>query len=158
MKSYQWQLVKSFPLPTDSKGRQLYRVDFTPNYFEDLAKLRKEYSDYQQELRGDVHEGREFWVLLPTPEPCKMDEDSPFPNPKPSQRLRKGIMTTKPTPKNNNISPIDFKKMQSKEGFKGDLDKLYEQVENILHDEMIATQPELADLLQQVYWAIQQMS
>lgn len=68
MVAYQWQLIKTFTLPTDSKGQQLWRVDFDANYFSDLAQLRQEYQKYQQETRGDVHTQIEFWVLLPTPE------------------------------------------------------------------------------------------
>ena len=78
MAAYQWQLVHTFTLPTDSKGRELYRVDFTPNYFEDLAKLRKEYSEYQQETRGDVHTQIEFWVLLPTDNPTVLYETTDY--------------------------------------------------------------------------------
>ena len=76
MAIYQWQLIKTFTLPFDSKGRQLWRVDFTPNYHEQCAELRKEYQDYQVEFRGDVHEVKEFWVFLPLPEPTPEPDDS----------------------------------------------------------------------------------
>jgi hypothetical protein len=68
MARFQWQLIHTFTLPLDSAGQELWRVDFDANYFEDLAKLRKEYSKYLHETRGEIHEKIEFWVLLPTPE------------------------------------------------------------------------------------------
>jgi hypothetical protein len=68
MARFQWQLIHTFRLPLDSAGQELWRVDFDANYFEDLAKLRKEYSKYLHETRGEIHEKIEFWVLLPTPE------------------------------------------------------------------------------------------
>jgi hypothetical protein len=68
MTRFQWQLIHTFTLPLDSAGQELWRVDFDANYFEDLAKLRKEYSKYLHETRGEIHEKIEFWVLLPTPE------------------------------------------------------------------------------------------
>ena len=68
MASFQWQLIHTFRLPLDSAGQELWRVDFDANFFEDLAKLRKEYSKYLHETRGEIHEKIEFWVLLPTPE------------------------------------------------------------------------------------------
>jgi hypothetical protein len=130
MKSYQWQLVHTFTLPLDSKGRQLWRVDYDANYHNDLAKLRNEYQEYQQELRGDIHEVKEFWVFLPTPEP---------------------------TPETNNISPINFKKMQAKEGFKGDLDYLHGQIEEILRDDCLEAYPELNNALQDVHSLIEKL-
>jgi hypothetical protein len=130
MARYQWQLVHTFNLPLDSKGRQLWRVDYDANYHSDLAKLRNEYQDYSQELRGDVHTQIEFWVLLPTPTP---------------------------TPKANDISPINFKKMQAKEGFKGDLDYLHGQIEEILRDDCLEAYPELNNALQDVHSLIEKL-
>ena len=128
MKSYQWQLVHTFTLPTDSKGQNLWRVDYDANYHNDLAKLRNEYSDCQQETRGDVHTQIEFWVLLPTPE-----------NP----------------PKNNQIKPIDFKQLQDKERFKGELDMLHETIEIMLRDDNLENYPELNNALQDVHSLIE---
>jgi hypothetical protein len=128
MKSYQWQLVHTFTLPTDSKGQNLWRVDYDANYHNDLAKLRKEYQDYSQELRGDVHDKKEFWVLLPTPEP---------------------------TPETNNIKPIDFKQLQDKERFKGELDMLHETIEIMLRDDNLENYPELNNALQDVHSLIE---
>ena len=54
MARFQWQLVHTFTLPLDSAGQELWRVDFDANYFEDLAKLRKEYSKYVHETRGEI--------------------------------------------------------------------------------------------------------
>ena len=130
MATYQWKLIKTFTLPLDSKGNQLWRVDYDANYHNDLAKLRNEYQEYQQELRGDVHDKKEFWVLLPTPEP---------------------------TPETNNISPINFKKMQAKEGFKGDLDYLHGQIEEILRDDCLEAYPELNCALQDVHSLIEKL-
>jgi hypothetical protein len=130
MANYQWKLIKTFTLPLDSKGNQLWRVDFDANYHNDLAKLRNEYQEYQQELRGDVHDKKEFWVLLPTPEP---------------------------TPETNNISPINFKKMQAKEGFKGDLDYLHGQIEELLRDDCLEAYPELNNALQDVHSLIEKL-
>jgi hypothetical protein len=130
MANYQWQLIHTFTLPLDSKGRQLWRVDFTPNYHEQCAELRKKYQDYQVEFRGDIHDKKEFWVLLPTPEP---------------------------TPETNNISPINFKKMQAKEGFKGDLDYLHGQIEEILRDDCLEAYPELNCALQDVHSLIEKL-
>jgi hypothetical protein len=128
MATYQWKLIKTFTLPLDSKGNQLWRVDYDANYHNDLAQLRNEYQEYQQELRGDVHDKKEFWVLLPTPET---------------------------TPETNNISPINFKKMQAKEGFKGDLDYLHGQIEEMLRDEWLESYPELNNALQDVHSLIE---
>jgi hypothetical protein len=128
MKSYQWQLIHTFTLPLDSKGNQLWRVDYDANYNNDLAKLRKEYQDYSQELRGDVHDKKEFWVLLPTPEP---------------------------TPETNNIKPIDFKQLQDKERFKGELDMLHETIEIMLRDDNLENYPELNNALQDVHSLIE---
>jgi len=130
MARYQWQLVHTFTLPTDSKGQNLWRVDYDANYHNDLAKLRNEYSDCQQETRGDVHTQIEFWVLLPTPET---------------------------TPETNNISPINFKKMQAKEGFKGDLDYLHGTIEELLRDEWLESYPELNCALQDVHSLIEKL-
>lgn len=130
MTTYQWQLIKTFTLPIDSKGNQLWRVDFDANYHNDLTELRQKYQDYQQETRGDVHTQIEFWVLLPTPEP---------------------------TPETNNISPINFKKMQAKEGFKGDLDYLHGQIEEILRDDCMEAYPELNCALQDVSELIEKL-
>jgi hypothetical protein len=130
MATYQWQLIKTFPLPLDSKGRQLWRVDFTPNYHEQCAELRKEYQDYQVEFRGDVHDKKEFWVLLPTPET---------------------------TPETNNIKPIDFKKLEDKQRFKGDLDYLHGQIEEILRDDCLENYPELNNALQDVHSLIEKL-
>jgi len=68
MARFQWQLIHTFTLPLDSKGQELWRVDFDANYHNDLAELRKKYSEYLHETRGEIHEKIEFWVLLPTPE------------------------------------------------------------------------------------------
>ena len=130
MATYQWKLIKTFTLPLDSKGNQLWRVDYDANYHNDLAQLRNEYQEYQQELRGEIHEQIEFWVLLPTPEP---------------------------TPETNNISPINFKKMQAKEGFKGDLDYLHGQIEEILRDDCLEAYPELNNALQDVHSLIEKL-
>jgi hypothetical protein len=130
MTAYQWQLVHTFTLPTDSKGQNLWRVDYDANYHNDLAKLRNEYQEYQQELRGDVHDKKEFWVLLPTPEP---------------------------TPKNNQIKPINFKQLQDKERFKGDLDYLHGQIEEMLRDEWLEAYPELNCALQDVSELIEKL-
>jgi hypothetical protein len=128
MTAYQWQLVHTFTLPTDSKGQNLWRVDYDANYHNDLAKLRNEYQEYQQELRGDVHDKKEFWVLLPTPEP---------------------------TPKNNQIKPINFKQLQDKERFKGELDMLHETIEIMLRDDNLENYPELNNALQDVHSLIE---
>jgi len=128
MATYQWQLIHTFTLPTDSKGQNLWRVDYDANYHNDLAKLRKEYQDYFQELRGDVHDKKEFWVLLPTPEP---------------------------TPETNNIKPIDFKQLQDKERFKGELDMLHETIEIMLRDDNLENYPELNNALQDVHSLIE---
>ena len=68
MARFQWQLIHTFTLPLDSAGQELWRVDFDANYHNDLAELRKKYSEYLHETRGEIHEKIEFWVLLPTPE------------------------------------------------------------------------------------------
>jgi hypothetical protein len=128
MATYQWQLIHTFTLPTDSKGQNLWRVDYDANYHNDLAKLRNEYQEYQQELRGDVHDKKEFWVLLPTPEP---------------------------TPETNNIKPIDFKQLQDKERFKGELDMLHETIEIMLRDDNLENYPELNNALQDVHSLIE---
>jgi len=130
MATYQWKLIKTFTLPLDSKGNQLWRVDYDANYHNDLAKLRNEYQEYQQELRGDVHDKKEFWVLLPTPEP---------------------------TPKNNQIKPIDFKQLQDKERFKGELDMLHETIEIMLRDDNLESYPELNNALQDVHSLIEKL-
>jgi hypothetical protein len=130
MKSYEWQLIKTFTLPLDSKGQQLWRVDYDANYHNDLAELRNKYQGCQQETRGDVHTQIEFWVLLPTPET---------------------------TPETNNISPINFKKMQAKEGFKGDLDYLHGTIEELLRDEWLESYPELNCALQDVHSLIEKL-
>ncbi|MEA5563799.1 hypothetical protein [Planktothrix agardhii] len=130
MATYQWQLIHSFTLPTDSKGKQLWRVDFDANYHNDLAELRQKYSEYQQELRGDVHTQMEFWVLLPTPET---------------------------PPENNQIKPIDFKQLQDKERFKGELDYLHGQIEEILRDDNLENYPELNCALQDVHSLIEKL-
>jgi hypothetical protein len=128
MANYQWQLIHTFTLPLDSKGNQLWRVDYDANYHNDLAQLRNEYQEYQQELRGDVHDKKEFWVLLPTPEP---------------------------TPETNNIKPIDFKQLQDKERFKGELDMLHETIEIMLRDDNLENYPELNNALQDVHSLIE---
>ena len=130
MATYQWQLIKTFTLPLDSKGRQLWRVDFDANYHNDLAELRQKYSEYQQETRGDVHTQMEFWVLLPTPE-----------NP----------------PENNQIKPIDFKKLEDKQRFKGELDYLHGQIEELLRDDWLEAYPELNCALQDVTELIEKL-
>ena len=130
MTAYQWQLVHTFTLPTDSKGQNLWRVDYDANYHSDLAKLRKEYQDYSQELRGDVHDKKEFWVLLPTPET---------------------------TPETNNIKPIAFKKLEDKQRFKGELDYLHGTIEELLRDEWLESYPELNNALQDVHSLIEKL-
>ena len=130
MARFQWQLIHTFNLPLDSAGQELWRVDFDANYFEDLAKLRKEYSKYLHETRGEIHEKIEFWVLLPTPE-----------NP----------------PKNNQIKPIDFKQLQDKERFKGELDTLFGTIEELLRDDNLENYPELNRALQDVYSLIEKL-
>jgi hypothetical protein len=128
MATYQWQLIHIFTLPLDSKGRQLWRVDYDANYHNDLAKLRNKYQGCQQETRGDVHTQIEFWVLLPTPE-----------NP----------------PKNNQIKPIDFKQLQDKERFKGELDTLFGTIDELLRDDNLENYPELNNALQDVHSLIE---
>ena len=128
MARFQWQLIHTFTLPLDSAGQELWRVDFDANYFEDLAKLRKEYSKYLHETRGEIHEKIEFWVLLPTPET---------------------------TPKNNQIKPIDFKQLQDKERFKGELDTLFGTIEELLRDDNLENYPELNNALQDVHSLIE---
>ena len=123
MARFQWQLIHSFRLPLDSAGQELWRVDFDANYHNDLAELRQKYSKYVHETRGEIHEKIEFWVLLPTP---------------------------KPTPKANDIKPIDFKKLEDKQRFKGDLDYLHGQIEELLRDDCLEAYPELNCALQNV--------
>ena len=130
MTAYQWQLIHTFTLPTDSKGKQLWRVDFDANYHNDLAELRQKYSEYQQETRGDVHTQMEFWVLLPTPET---------------------------TPETNNIKPIDFQQLQDKERFKGELDTLFGTIEELLRDDWLEYYPELNCALQDVHSLIEKL-
>jgi hypothetical protein len=130
MTAYQWQLVHTFTLPTDSKGKQLWRVDYDANYHSDLAELRQKYSEYQQETRGDVHTQMEFWVLLPTPE-----------NP----------------PENNQIKPIDFKQLQDKERFKTELDLLHGTIDELLRDDWLEAYPELNNALQDVHSLIEKL-
>jgi hypothetical protein len=130
MKSYQWQLIHTFTLPVDSKGNQLWRVDYDANYHNDLTELRNKYQDYSQELRGDVHDKKEFWVLLPTPET---------------------------TPENNQIKHIDFKQLQDKERFKGELDMLHETIEIMLRDDNLESYPELNNALQDVHSLIEKL-
>jgi hypothetical protein len=132
MKSYQWQLVHTFTLPTDSKGQNLWRVDFDANYHSDLAELRKKYSEYLHETRGEIHEQIEFWVLLPPPE-----------------------TTPETTPETNNIKPINFKQLQDKERFKGELDMLHETIEIMLRDDNLESYPELNNALQDVHSLIE---
>jgi hypothetical protein len=130
MASYQWQLIKTFTLPLDSKGRQLWRVDYDANYHNDLTELRNKYQEYQQETRGEIHEQIEFWVLLPPPE-----------NP----------------PETNNIKPIDFKKLEDKQRFKGELDMLHETIEIMLRDDNLENYPELNNALQDVHSLIEKL-
>ena len=130
MARFQWQLIHTFTLPTDSKGKQLWRVDYDANYHSDLAELRQKYSKHEQELRGDGHEVKEFWVLLPTP---------------------------KPTPKANDIKPIDFKQLQDKERFKGELDTLFGTIEELLRDDNLENYPELNCALQDVHSLIEKL-
>jgi len=130
MARFQWQLIHTFTLPLDSNEQELWRVDFDANYFEDLAKLRKEYSKYLHETRGEIHEKIEFWVLLPTPE--------------------------KP-PETNQIKPIDFKKLEDKQRFKGDLDYLHGQIEELLRDDCMEAYPELNCALQDVTELIEKL-
>ena len=130
MTAYQWQLIHTFTLPTDSKGKQLWRVDYDANYHNDLAELRQKYSEYQQETRGDVHTQMEFWVLLPTPET---------------------------TPETNNIKPIDFQQLQDKERFKGELDTLFGTIEELLRDDWLEYYPELNCALQDVHSLIEKL-
>ena len=130
MARFQWQLIHTFTLPTDSKGKQLWRVDYDANYHNDLAELRQKYSEYQQETRGDVHTQIDFLVLLPTP---------------------------KPTPKANDIKPIDFKQLQDKERFKGELDTLFGTIEELLRDDNLENYPELNCALQDVHSLIEKL-
>lgn len=58
----EWRLVHTFNLPVDSEGRQLKTVRSSPDYFNKIFKLRFEYKDCMQEIRGGVHEKLEFWV------------------------------------------------------------------------------------------------
>jgi hypothetical protein len=128
MATYQWQLIKTFTLPLDSKGRQLWRVDYDANYHNDLTELRNKYQGCQQETRGDVHTQIEFWVLLPPPET---------------------------TPENNQIKPIDFKQLQDKQRFKGELDTLFGTIEELLRDDNLENYPELNNALQDVHSLIE---
>ena len=128
MARYEWQLIKTFTLPLDSKGQNLWRVDFDANYHNDLAELRKKYSKYLHETRGEIHEQIEFWVLLPTP---------------------------KTTPETNNIKPIDFQKLEDKQRFKGELDMLHETIEIMLRDDNLESYPELNNALQDVHSLIE---
>ena len=130
MAAYQWQLIHTFTLPTDSKGKQLWRVDYDANYHNDLAEFQKKYSEYQQETRGDVHTQMEFWVLLPTPET---------------------------TPETNNIKPIDFKQLQDKERFKTELDLLHGTIDELLRDDWLEAYPELNNALQDVHSLIEKL-
>ncbi|HEY9866575.1 MAG TPA: hypothetical protein V6D21_20545 [Candidatus Obscuribacterales bacterium] len=134
----QWTLIKTFTLPLDSKGRQLSRVDLSPSYFSDLAELRKEYQGYQQEIRGQVHDQMEFWVLLPIP------ESDLLPAPK-------------TVPPHNIIKAIDFKKLQDKERFKGELDLLHGTIEELLRDDNLEAYPELNCALQDVHSLIEKL-
>jgi hypothetical protein len=61
------------------------------------------------------------------------------------------------TPENNQIKPIDFKKMQDKERFKGDLDYLHGQIEELLRDEWFESYPELNNALQDVHSLIEKL-
>lgn len=133
MATYQWRLIKTFTLPLDSKGDQLWRVDFDANYHNDLAELRNKYQDYQQELRGDVHTQIEFWALIPV------------------------FIELLSTPETNNIKPIDFKKLEDKQRFKGDLDYLHGQIEEILRDDCLEAYPELNCALQDVHSLIEKL-
>jgi hypothetical protein len=194
MATYQWQLIKTFTLPLDSKGRQLWRVDFDANYHSDLAELRKKYSEYLHETRGDIHTQIEFWVLLPTDNPTvlyettdyKMDELAGDYAGTPNRfiiyckKTKSGIYdkhsyfvkmnyndcktmidelqaVEDSTPENNQIKPIDFKKMQDKERFKGDLDYLHGQIEELLRDEWFESYPELNNALQDVHSLIEKL-
>ena len=130
MARFQWQLIHIFTLPTDSKGKQLWRVDYDANYHNDLAELRQKYSEYQQETRGDVHTQMEFWVLLPTPETI---------------------------PENNQIKPIDFKQLQDKERFKTELDLLHGTIDELLRDDWLEAYPELNNALQDVHSLIEKL-
>lgn len=47
------KLIHTFSLPLDKAGRTLWRVDFTPNYHQDIAKLRLQYPNLT--IDGDVH-------------------------------------------------------------------------------------------------------
>ncbi|MBG0747920.1 MAG: hypothetical protein I4E98_15235 [Planktothrix agardhii KL2] len=149
MARYEWQLIKTFTLPLDSKGRQLWRVDFDANYHSDLAKLRKEYQDYSQELRGDIHEVKEFWVLLPTDNPTVLYETTDY--------KMDELAGDYSTPENNQIKPINFKQLQDKERFKGDLDYLHGQIEEMLRDEWLEAYPELNCALQDVSELIEKL-
>ena len=129
-KQWQWQLIHTFTLPLDSKGRQLWRVDFDANYFSDLAELRQKYQGCQQELKGDVHSQMEFWVFLPTLET---------------------------TPETNQIKPIDFKKLEDKQRFKTELDLLHGTIDELLRDDWLEAYPELNCALQDVHSLIEKL-
>lgn len=58
---------------------------------------------------------------------------------------------------NNNISPIDFKKLQDKERFKGELDMLHETIEIMLRDDNLESYPELNCALQDVSELIEKL-
>jgi hypothetical protein len=194
MKSYQWQLVHTFTLPLDSKGNQLWRVDYDANYHNDLAKLRNEYQEYQHETRGDIHTQIEFWVLLPTDNPTvlyettdyKMDELAGDYAGTPNRfiiyckKTKSGIYdkhsyfvkmnyndcktmidhlqaVENSTPENNQIKPIDFKQLQDKQRFKGELDTLFGTIEELLRDDNLENYPELNCALQDVHSLIEKL-
>ena len=61
------------------------------------------------------------------------------------------------TPENNQIKPINFKQLQDKERFKGDLDYLHGQIEEMLRDEWLEAYPELNCALQDVSELIEKL-
>lgn len=58
---------------------------------------------------------------------------------------------------NNNISLIDFKKLQDKERFKGELDLLHATIEELLRDDNLEAYPELNCALQDVHSLIEKL-
>ena len=57
----------------------------------------------------------------------------------------------------NEIKPINSQKLRDKESFKGDLDYLYGQIEELLRDECLEAYPELSFALQDVNELIEKL-
>jgi hypothetical protein len=61
------------------------------------------------------------------------------------------------TPENNQIKPINFKQLQDKERFKGELDLLHGTIEELLRDDNLENYPELNCALQDVHSLIEKL-